>query len=264
MTQPLRVLSLGAGVQSSTLLWMMIEGEIPKADHAIFSDTGWEPKAVYEHLDYLRGLMEKAGIEFHMVSHGNIKTDGLADLPWFLRGEGGDKGILRRQCTARYKLDPIRRKQRELVGLQPGQRSKEHLLTTVIGISWDEAHRMKDPFYNWMTNEYPLVDRKITRADCIKWAEEHGYPRPPRSSCLGCPFHSNKEWLHIRTNFPEEFEETCRVEEEFRATGKLGSNIISEPFLHSQRVPLREAILTESDRGQMSMFGEECEGMCGL
>jgi hypothetical protein len=41
---PKRVLSLGAGVQSTALLLMMIHGEVPKADAVIFSDTGWEPK----------------------------------------------------------------------------------------------------------------------------------------------------------------------------------------------------------------------------
>ncbi len=39
----LRVLSLGAGVQSSTLLFKMLHGEIEPPDIAIFSDTGNEP-----------------------------------------------------------------------------------------------------------------------------------------------------------------------------------------------------------------------------
>lgn len=47
----LRILSLGAGVQSTTLALMAAHGEIgPMPDCAIFADTGWEPKAVYEHL----------------------------------------------------------------------------------------------------------------------------------------------------------------------------------------------------------------------
>ena len=54
---PKRVLSLGAGVQSTALLLMMIHGEIPKADAVIFSDTGWEPAAVYKHLEKLEVLM---------------------------------------------------------------------------------------------------------------------------------------------------------------------------------------------------------------
>ena len=54
-TIKLRVLSLGAGVQSTTLALMAAHGEIgPMPDCAIFADTGWEPKAVYEHLAWLR------------------------------------------------------------------------------------------------------------------------------------------------------------------------------------------------------------------
>ena len=42
----LRVHSLGAGVQSTTLTLMAAHGEIgPMPDGAIFADTGWEPLA---------------------------------------------------------------------------------------------------------------------------------------------------------------------------------------------------------------------------
>lgn len=41
----LRALSLGAGVQSTTMALMAAHGEIgPMPDCAIFADTGWEPK----------------------------------------------------------------------------------------------------------------------------------------------------------------------------------------------------------------------------
>ncbi len=51
----LRVLSLGAGVQSTTLALMAAHGVVgPMPDCAIFADTGWEPKAVYDHLAWLR------------------------------------------------------------------------------------------------------------------------------------------------------------------------------------------------------------------
>jgi len=54
MTVPtLRVLSLGAGVQSTSLLLLTAEGRLPALDAAIFADTGWEPRGVYEHLDRL-------------------------------------------------------------------------------------------------------------------------------------------------------------------------------------------------------------------
>ena len=52
----LNVLNLGAGVQSTTVLLRSIHGELPKIDCAVFSDTGWEPKAVYRHLDWLEAV----------------------------------------------------------------------------------------------------------------------------------------------------------------------------------------------------------------
>jgi 3'-phosphoadenosine 5'-phosphosulfate sulfotransferase (PAPS reductase)/FAD synthetase len=40
-----RVISLGAGVQSTTVLLLAHRGELPggPVDYAIFADTGWEP-----------------------------------------------------------------------------------------------------------------------------------------------------------------------------------------------------------------------------
>ena len=35
---------------------MSCVGELPKLDHAIFADTGWEPSIVYDHLAYLRAV----------------------------------------------------------------------------------------------------------------------------------------------------------------------------------------------------------------
>ncbi|MFQ5591612.1 MAG: hypothetical protein ACE5HE_10650 [Phycisphaerae bacterium] len=49
----LRILNLGAGVQSTTLAFMAHNGAIPAFDYAIFADTQGEPKAVYAHLKWL-------------------------------------------------------------------------------------------------------------------------------------------------------------------------------------------------------------------
>src|SRR4051812_5309454 len=73
----LRLLSLGAGVQSSTLLLLACEGRIPKYDAAIFSDTGWDPVEVSRHLDRLEDEASAAGIPIHRVSAGNIRRDAL-------------------------------------------------------------------------------------------------------------------------------------------------------------------------------------------
>ena len=43
----LRVLSLGAGVQSSYILFKILEGVIKPPDIALFADPGNEPREVY-------------------------------------------------------------------------------------------------------------------------------------------------------------------------------------------------------------------------
>lgn len=269
-TYPVRVLSLGAGVQSTTLLYMMLSGEIEKAEHAIFADTGWEPQAVYDHLETLKPLMADAGIEFHMVSKGNIREDFLADdkryasMPLHMTGEDGKKGIVRRQCTSEYKIAPLMKKQRELAGLKSGERCKEHRITTLIGISWDEVQRVKDPQFSWIRHEYPMVDKRITRQDCLDWCVEREYKKPPRSACIGCPFKSSEEW-RLLSETPSEWDDAVAFDEALRTYPHLVARYRATPFLHSSRVELRNADLrTDQEKGIWSMFDNECEGMCGL
>lgn len=267
MTYPIRVLSLGAGVQSTTLLRMIIHGELPPVEHAIFSDTGWEPQAVYQHLETLKAECEAAGIPLHIVSNGNIRDDALSPdsnrstMPLWLLKPNGDGAMARRKCTQEYKLKPLVTKQREIAGLKPGQRCTEHRITTVIGISWDEVQRIKDPLFSWIRNEYPLVDNRIRREDCLNWNTEHGYPPPPRSSCIGCPFHDNAEWRRIRDD-PEAWADAIAFDEAIRAP-QHGRH--SQAFLHRSRQPLATVdIRSAEEAGQGTLFDMECEGMCGL
>lgn len=268
---PIRVLSFGAGVQSSTLLRMMIHEEIEPAQHAVFSDTGWEPRAVYEHLHVMRREAESAGIEFHIVSQGNIRNDALnpnhsfASMPVHVVNLEGIQAMGRRQCTREYKLKPLLSKQREIAGLKPGERCKEHRITTIIGISLDEIQRMKDPLFSWIVNEYPLVDNRITRNDCIQWNIKNGYQRPPRSSCIGCPFHSDHEWRAIKAD-PDDWADAVDFDHRIRHDPAVAARMFEgQAFLHSKRIPLSEVDLsTEEERGQGTLFDIECEGMCGL
>lgn len=74
----LHALSLGAGVQSTTMALLAAHGDIgPTPDCAIFADTGWEPKAVYDHLSW---LMSPNVLPFpvHVVSASNIREQLVA------------------------------------------------------------------------------------------------------------------------------------------------------------------------------------------
>ena len=76
----LNILSLGAGVQSSTVFLMSCRGMLPKLDAAIFADTQWEPKAVYEWLSrVLEPQAQRAGIPIFRVSAGDIRADAVQD-----------------------------------------------------------------------------------------------------------------------------------------------------------------------------------------
>jgi hypothetical protein len=266
----IRILSFGAGVQSSTLLEMALRGDIEPIDHVIFADTGWEPASVYENLEMYRPRCEAAGIGFHVVSGGNIRADALdgsvraASMPVHVIGrEENGAAIARRQCTSAYKLDPLLKKQRELAGLKKGGRSKEHLVTSIIGISLDEIQRMRDAMFPWIRNEYPLVDMRMSRQSCVAYWERLGMPSPPRSACIGCPYHSNHEWRRLTA---EEFADACEFDEAIRVPGPVADRLFNgRAYLHSDRIPLAAVDLsTEEDRGQGVLFDSECLGMCGL
>ena len=60
----LNVLSLGAGVQSSTLAFMYEYGEIgPMPDFAVFADTMAEPKEVYDWFDWMKSKIKNYPIQ---------------------------------------------------------------------------------------------------------------------------------------------------------------------------------------------------------
>jgi len=293
----LRVLSLGAGVQSTTLALMAAHGEVtPMPDLAVFADTGWEPARVYEHLQWLSSD-HVLPFPIHVVSAGNIR-DGLmrgargerwASIPAFTRtvtpagtrivhydeDADGEKrpvgqrilerdevaiGMITRQCTTEYKLEPIRRHVRVLAGLA-GLRSPAYpVVEQWIGISTDEAIRMKPSFQAWQVNRWPLLEQRMSRADCLIWLRQHGYPIPPKSACLGCPFHSDARWRQIRDEDPVGWADAVEADRHIR-TGFRGMR--AELYLHRSCVPLDQADLSD-DSAQLDLWPLECEGMCGV
>ncbi|RWC26913.1 MAG: hypothetical protein EOS70_30715 [Mesorhizobium sp.] len=269
----LRVLSLGAGVQSTTLALMAAHGHFGSLDCAIFADTGWEPAAVYEHL---RWLMSPNVLPFpvHIVSARNLRESLIdagngkrwASIPAFTRTvdrRGNISiGMIRRQCTTTSKIEPIRRKVRELAGLTRKRSPTYPVVHQWLGISMDEVVRMKPSRAAWQLNRFPLIESRMTRKDCLDWLKSHGYPKPPKSACIGCPFHSDAMWRSMRNNDRAAWDDAVEVDRAIR-TGLRG--IRGEVFLHRSGVPLDEADLsTAADHGQLDLWPNECEGMCGL
>lgn len=258
----MNVISLGAGVQSTTLALMAAVGEItPMPDCAIFADTQWEPKAVYNHLQWLKSELP---FPVHHVTSGNIKEHAIAkanttgqrfaSIPWYLLSPRGKEGMGRRQCTSEYKLKPI---QRKIVELCDGQRKKGQA-TVWVGISLDEAFRSKPSRVKYIINRFPLLEKQLTRRNCLTWLSDRKYPEPPKSSCIGCPFHNDAQWRALE---PAEFQEACDVDRAIRNQADMRG----QQFMHAARKPLDEVdFSTAEERGQLNFFINECEGMCGV
>jgi len=270
MSRPIFI-SLGAGVQSSTMLLMACAGELEEygsPEAAIFADTGWEPPAVYDWLSFLEA--EVAGrIEIVRVSRGNLRDDyldglerqrhggkGPPPIPLHVRGGGRPRGQMWRQCTNQYKLkaifDEIRRRG---YGGRKGEPVEQW-----IGISFDEIQRMKPSRVPWARAAWPLIERRMTRHDCKLWMSRHGYPEPPKSACIACPYHSNPQWREIKADAGL-WADAVAFD---RAIRKM-PQVEGELFVHYSGLPLEEVDLrTPEDFGQMDLFGAECEGMCGV
>lgn len=266
------VISLGAGVQSSTMLLMAAEGVFDKMPvAAIFADTGWEPPGVYEHLDWLEEQVADT-IPIHRVTAGNIREDLVKALdtgkrwvgiPLHVLGEKGH-GQLRRQCTRQYKLDPIKRQLREM-GYGPDNEVEQF-----VGISLDEFQRVKPSRLPWQHNRWPLIEQGMTRQHCLAWFEERFPDRKlAKSACVGCPYHNTAGWRAIRDD-PELWKDATSIDEYIRSKSIQGLDTETKGFLHYDAKPLTEIDLsTPEERGQISLldperFDEECEGMCGV
>jgi hypothetical protein len=269
VTIRLRVISLGAGVQSTTLALMASRGDIPQPDCAIFADTGWEPKRVYQHLDWLKAQLP---FPVHMVSSGNIRDDAMAgeskrsgrfaSIPWFVLNPNGSSGMGRRQCTTHYKVEPIRKKVRELLGRPHPMRVEVGSVEMIIGISLDEIIRAVPSKVKFERKVFPLLEARMTRRDCIKWLAERQYPIPTKSACLGCPFHDNDTWREIKKR-PDDWADVIQVDAAIRDATSKGFR--GQQFMHAQRVPIGQVDLsTAEDRGQLNLFINDCEGMCGV
>lgn len=257
----LTVLSLGAGVQSTTMALMAAHGELmPMPDCAIFADTQWEPAAVYRHLDQLEKALP---FPVYRVTGGDLRSEAIAGrsdragdyaaVPWHLIRPDGEQTLGRRQCTSHYKLEPIRRKVRELLNGKTPKAGCEMW----VGISTDEAFRMRPSRVQFIVTRWPLIERGINRAACRRWLELHGW-NAPRSACIGCPLRSYDEW---RLLTDEEVADAIQVDEAIRHQ----ADHKGEQFMHRSGRPLASVDLrSDAEQGQPDLFLNECEGMCGV
>ena len=268
----MRVLSLGMGVQSTTMALLAAHGVIDMPDVALFADTGWEPASVYAQLAWLRSH-NVLPYPVEVVSAGNLR-DGIlarrnttagryAVVPWYGKMPDGSSIMGRRQCTSEYKLAPLMRGIRRLLGVNPRARIQPGTVEVMIGISTDEASRMRPARQKWMRNRWPLIELGMSRRECLNWMARHDYPIPKKSACIGCPYHSDAHWRDMRDNDPKSWAAAVEVDAALRKNDARG--IFAVEYMHRSLVPLDQVDLsTAEDHGQIDAFKNDCDGMCGV
>lgn len=195
---PRRVLSFGGGVNTVALMVLLVAENEP-LDEVVFADTGGEVPETYQAVEEARSYLAEHGVPFRRVST-RIKGRDLYDTASRRRVIPSVKW---RWSTRDFKVRPIHAYYREL-GVHVEQ---------YVGIAYDEIHRMKDSRVPFVTNLYPLVDRRISREGCVEIITRAGLKVPVKSGCFFCPFNSMDRWRWLLDVHPDLFERAIALEE---------------------------------------------------
>lgn len=196
-----RILSLGAGVQTSYLLFKYWKRYVD--GYVVFADVGDEKPETYYYIEkYIKPFCQEKGIEFVTVrSHLGTLMDYCIK-----------KEIIPtrnfRWCTEKFKITPIRKFARSKGA------TNEKPFYQDIGITTDELHRAGGNKYDvsYLKSEYPLLETKESRSDCIEGLVKMGMPVPPKSGCYYCPFAKKNEIRKLHAEHPKLYDKAVTME----------------------------------------------------
>lgn len=237
--------SYGGGVQSAALGVLIRRGTLPVPDHAVIADTGREATSTWEYLDEVMApYLQPAGVTIERLPHTLAAVDvfghnGDCLIPAFTRS-----GKLPTFCSNEWKKRVVERYLRGR-GVEAAD--------LWLGISVDELERARvGGRPKWLVRRYPLIEQRMTRADCLALIAEVGLPVPERSACWMCPHRTTREWRRLRDRYPQDFQMAVVFEETLAERDP-------DLYLHDSRSRLRGARLDPEDTGQLSL----CEsGFC--
>lgn len=276
----MKVISLGWGVQSWTLAAMVALGELEPVDVTLHSDTTWERQATYEFARRWTPWLEERGVRVVTVrdDHATKATvDSQNDnvfIPAFMSNkvqvvnqwieipayhtypDGTPSGMLRRQCTGRWKVDPMKRWLTEELALL-GLKKSPGIVEQWLGITLDEIERVRESDVKWQVLRYPLLEKKMTRQACINWLQSNGLPVPPKSSCVFCPYHRRVTWAEMKRDNGPDWKAAVEVDEAIR--DKRPGYVA---YVHPDRIPLIELKITEDFGASQLSFVDTSNAEC--
>lgn len=214
-----RVFAYGGGVQSNAVLVLSASGILPYT-HFVFANVGDDsenPATIKYINEVARPYAERHGL---YIINANEDPDIHRTRTSVLNEALTKKHVMyipasvntvpsKRFCTSRYKIEVIESFMRKWL-----KATKKRPKPVGVGISLDEWQRAKrrNPYESVQVPEYPLLDLRYFREDCIKVIEAAGLPIPPKSSCWFCPYKKKTEWFDLYKNEPELFNKAVELE----------------------------------------------------
>lgn len=191
----MKVLSFGGGVQTTALAILVAKREV-EVDAAIFADPGAEKPETYFYIEhYIKPLFKEARIPFEIIEGADPTNKVQRNLVEHCHHYRTIPSVSRRWCSQQSKRRPI---------VAKTGKNCIHL----VGFSLDELQRVRD-------DVYPLVDLRLTGADCQRIIKDYGWPVPVKSSCFFCPFQRWSEWNWLKIYHPELIEKAVAMETRF-------------------------------------------------
>lgn len=216
------ILSFGGGVNSVALMILLIQDKLP-LDEVVFADTGSEVPETYEYLPIAKEYLDRAGVPLVTLR----KRSGLSlyDTCW---NRKVIPSAVWRWSTRDFKVTP----------LHAHYRGKRSHINQYLGIAYDEIERVKDSRVDYVSNIYPLVDRRVTRQGCIDIIEAAGLPVPVKSGCYFCPFNSADRWEWLHEKHPDLYANAIALEENSKHFPS--QRLTDQVFRTRDRVTLRQ------------------------
>jgi hypothetical protein len=260
-----RVLAWGCGTPSTTVGVMSALGMIEPLDAIIHSDTKFECAHTVTARDWYADWFREHGIRVEIVTGGDIREDGATNhihIPfWTSNG-----GPLRRECTRHFKVNPGKRRVRELLGFDPTKppHPRPGSVEQSFGFTLDEFERLKPSRVKFIVNRFPLFEHKMTRMDCVRFLQAHDLPVPGKSACVCCPYRPASEWLKMREESPGEWREAVEFDERNRHYPLAGDGSASDQiFIYKHGGPLRDADLVGDAAREKVESGFALPLLCG-
>jgi len=275
-----QVMSFGGGVDSMCMLVdAMQRGELP--DVVVFMDVGdpdhmdpaeWPETYAYI-TEVVQPLLSKLGIEFvWMTSEMYPIRDARSLYQWFRdRGQVPLSGP-DHLCSVVAKVERFEKWMQDR--FKPGQK-----IDVWIGFAkGEEARAARDPHGKQKKrrkpkkgelapverhNRFPLIERELTREDCIKLIAHAGYKVPRKSACVFCPYGQQQEWEEFARRFPEQFKKIMALERDKDLTTR-GYKIYIQDFAKFGLSKAQYRVMSAIREGEREFKGRDKKTLAAL